>query len=85
MRYLLKDDRHAGLQARTIQAATDTRFQNCLSPQAWNALPAAVQNRFASKVAPGEARVYRFRKFCTALNVLPVRPDWKNISAQASA
>ena len=69
MRYLLKDDRHAGLQARTIQAATDTRFQNCLSPQAWNALPAAVQNRFASKVAPGEARVYRGQIERTEMNL----------------
>jgi len=67
MRYLLKDDRCFGPKAQTVNS--DKRFQNCLSPQAWQALPAAVQNRFASKVAPGEARVYRGRIDHTEINL----------------
>lgn len=61
MRYLLKDDHHAAQaapQALRPACVTDMRFRKCLPPEAWDALPAAVQARFSKKVAPGESSVY---------------------------
>ena len=68
MRYLLKDDHQAPRTLPKAQGLTDTRFQNCLSPDDWAALPYAVKRRFACKVAPGEARVYRGKIEATRMN-----------------